>query len=79
MDIELARKDLDKSIEALSSAAQALRLTRFERLLYRTLMLSVDVATVTFATVMIAVLFVFSFTASSVQDRVFDLALEVLW
>jgi hypothetical protein len=47
MDIELDRDDLDKSIEVLSSAARTLRLTRFESLSYRALMLSVDVATVT--------------------------------
>jgi hypothetical protein len=42
--IELDRNDLDKSIEVLSSAAQALQLTRFQSLSYRALMLSVDVA-----------------------------------
>jgi hypothetical protein len=57
MDIELERNDLDKSIEVLSSAAQALQLTRFQSLSYRALMLSVDVATVTLATVMLSVLF----------------------
>jgi hypothetical protein len=40
--IELDRNDLDKSIEVLSSAAQALRLTRFERLSYQALIVSVD-------------------------------------
>src|ERR1700720_3693041 len=39
--IELDRNDLDKSIEVLSSAAQALRLTRFERLSYQSLIVSV--------------------------------------
>jgi len=36
--IELDRNDLDKSIEVLSGAAQALQLTRFERLSYRALL-----------------------------------------
>ena len=44
--IELDRNDLDKSIEVLSSAAQTLKLTRFERLSYRALMLTADVAAV---------------------------------
>ena len=49
MDIELKRNDLDKSIELLSSAAQALHLTRLQSLSYHALMLSVDVAMLTFA------------------------------
>src|SRR6476660_2265468 len=44
--IELDRSDLDKSIEVLSSAAQALQLTRFQSLSYRALMISADAATV---------------------------------
>jgi hypothetical protein len=47
--IELDRKDLNKSIEVLSSATQALRLTRLETLSYRALMLTVDVGTVLIA------------------------------
>jgi hypothetical protein len=46
--IELDRNDLDKSIDVLSSAAEALRLTRFERFSYSALMISVDIALVTF-------------------------------
>ena len=46
--IELDRNDLDKGFEVLSSAAQALQLTRFENLAYRALMLSADVAAVSF-------------------------------
>ena len=57
MDIELDRDDLDKSIEVLSSAARTLRLTRFESLSYRALMLSVDVATVTLLLVTIFSIF----------------------
>jgi hypothetical protein len=49
--IELQRKDLDKSIEVLSSAAQALQLTVFERISYRVLMVSVDVAIVSLVAV----------------------------
>jgi hypothetical protein len=41
--IALDQKDLEAGIEALLSAAQALQLTRFERLSYRALMLSADV------------------------------------
>jgi hypothetical protein len=40
--IELDRNDLDKSIEVLSTAAEGLRLTRFERLSYQALIASVD-------------------------------------
>lgn len=40
--IELDRNDLDKSIEVLSTAAEGLRLTRFERLSYQALIVSVD-------------------------------------
>jgi hypothetical protein len=64
MDIELERNDLDKSIEVLSSAAQALQLTR-----YRALMLSVDVATVTLAAAMIVSYFL--------QDWVFTVLVAV--
>jgi hypothetical protein len=35
MDVKIEREDLDKSIEVLSSAAQALRLTRFETFIPR--------------------------------------------
>jgi hypothetical protein len=48
MDIELAHNDLDKSIEVLSSASQALQLTRFERFSYCALMISGDVAIASF-------------------------------
>ena len=48
--IELDQNDLDKSIEVLSSAAQALQLMRFERLSYRALVLSVDVAALSVVT-----------------------------
>jgi hypothetical protein len=41
--IELDRNDLDKSLEVLSSA-QTLQLTRFEKISYRALIVSVDVA-----------------------------------
>jgi hypothetical protein len=48
--VELDRNDLDKSIGVLSSAAQALQLTRFERVSYQALTVSVDlVAAVIFA------------------------------
>jgi hypothetical protein len=46
--IELDRNDLDKSIEVLSSAGQEFQLTRFERIAYRSLMVSADVAMVSF-------------------------------
>jgi len=42
--IELDQKNLEAGIQALSSAAQAFRLTPFERRAYRALMVSVDVA-----------------------------------
>jgi hypothetical protein len=40
--IELDRNDLDNSIQALSSVAQALRLTHFEVLSYQALIVSAD-------------------------------------
>jgi len=45
--IELDRNDLDKSLEVLSSA-KTLQLTRFERISYRALMVSVDLAVACF-------------------------------
>ena len=44
--IELDRSDLDKSIEVLSSAAQALQLTRFQWFSYQALMVTVDLIAV---------------------------------
>jgi hypothetical protein len=46
--VPLSSKELESAIDVLSSAGQALQLTRFERLSYRALMVSVDVATVSF-------------------------------
>ena len=65
--VELDRNDLDKSIEVLSSAAQALRLTRFKSLSYRALMLSVDVATVTFVIIIIIAIIKVFFTQPPVD------------
>jgi len=58
--VDLERKDLDKSIAALSSAAQAFQLTRFERLSYRALMLSVDVFAVSLLVLIFSLLILFS-------------------
>jgi hypothetical protein len=57
MDVKIEREELDKSIEVLSSAAQAPRLTRFETLSYRALMISVDAALVSFVALIILALF----------------------
>lgn len=46
--IALSSEELESTIEVLSSAAQALQLTRFERLSYRGLMVSVDVGAASF-------------------------------
>jgi hypothetical protein len=46
MAIALSSNELERTIGVLSSAAQTLQLTRFERLSYLALMLSADVATV---------------------------------
>jgi hypothetical protein len=45
--IELNRNDLDRSLEVLSSA-KTLQLTPFERISYRALMVSVDLAAAAF-------------------------------
>jgi hypothetical protein len=46
--LSLDQKSLEDGIAALSSAAHSFQLTRFERLLYRTLVVSVEVAVVSF-------------------------------
>jgi hypothetical protein len=51
--ISLSSKELDSAIEVLSSAAQSLQLTLFERLSYRALLISVDVAIVSCIVAMI--------------------------
>jgi hypothetical protein len=67
--IDLDRNDLDKSIDVLTSAAQALHLTRFESLSYHALMFSVDAATaVGAAFILVAIIFNY-FLSPSNSDR----------
>jgi hypothetical protein len=66
--IQVNRNDLDKNIEVLSSAADALRLTRFERISYRALILSVDAATLAGA-VLFLLGMLFQFLSPSGQER----------
>jgi hypothetical protein len=48
MAVALSSNELERTIEVLSSAGQTLQLTRFERLSYRALLLSVDAVLATF-------------------------------
>jgi hypothetical protein len=44
MAVALSPNELERTIKVLSSAGQTLQLTRFERITYRALLVSVDVA-----------------------------------
>jgi hypothetical protein len=46
--VEVSSNQLDTAVEVLSTAGQALQLTRFERIAYRSLMVSADVAMASF-------------------------------
>jgi hypothetical protein len=64
MAIALSSNELERVIEVLSSVGQKLQLTRFERFSYRTLLVSVDLATASFFVFVLAVtIIVFTFDA----------------
>jgi hypothetical protein len=52
MAVALSSNELERTIEVLSSAAQTLQLTRFERLSYRALLVCVDLAMASFVALM---------------------------
>jgi hypothetical protein len=53
--VEVSSKELESAIEVLSSASQALQLTRFEKLSYRALMVCADVATASFFAALLSI------------------------
>lgn len=58
--VPVSSTELDSAIEVLASAGQALRLSRFERISYRTLVTSADIALASMTTfVLICIAFVF--------------------
>jgi hypothetical protein len=63
MAVALSPNELERTIEVLSSAGQTLRLTRFERITYRALLVSVDVAMASFFGFILVAIF-----ASAVND-----------
>jgi len=65
MAVALSSNELERIIEVLSSAGQRLQLTRFERLSYRTLLVSVDVAIASFLGFILA----FTFLVTSIVDN----------
>lgn len=69
MAIALSSNELERTIEVVSSAAQALRLTRFESLSYRALTLSADVAVVTLLALIISSPFLFIFVQQPAADE----------
>jgi hypothetical protein len=58
MAVALSSTELERIIEVLSSAGQRLQLTLFERLSYRTLLVSVDAATASFFGFILAGIFI---------------------
>lgn len=67
MAVALSSIELERTIEVLSTAAQTLRLTRFERLSYRALLVSVDLAAVTF--LLIILVFIFAVNGVPVDEN----------
>src|SRR3954454_18832271 len=57
--VTLDPKTLEDGIEALSRAAQAFQLTRYQRFSYRALAISTDVLSATFITISVTLPFVF--------------------
>jgi hypothetical protein len=66
MAIALSPNELERIIEVLSSAGQALQLTRSERITYRTLLISVDVALASFLGFIPAAIFAWHSEGASV-------------
>jgi hypothetical protein len=57
MAIALSPNELERTIQVLASAGQTLQLTRFQRITYRTLLVSADIALASFLGIIIAFIF----------------------
>lgn len=57
MAVALSSNELERTIEVLSSAGQTLQLTRLERITYRALLVSVDVAMASLFGCFLAIIF----------------------
>jgi hypothetical protein len=73
MAVALSPNELERTIEVLSSAGQTLQLTRAERITYRTLLVSVDVALASLLGFVLALIFAWQYPATVARN------VEVSW
>jgi hypothetical protein len=69
MAVALSPNELERTIEVLSSAGQTLQLSRFERITYRALLVSVDVAMASFFGLILVVIFASLIAFSNLLPR----------